>query len=104
MPAASRLLPAAAALPLLLLPRRRPGARTPLWTQRLRAQNLLAVAQGFPSFPIMLETYRACLQDVFDMPGLREVLEAIRSRRIRVEDVETRTASPFARSLVFSLC
>ncbi|MCR9095762.1 MAG: DEAD/DEAH box helicase [bacterium] len=86
----------------LLLPRRRPGARTPLWTQRLRAQNLLAVAQAFPSFPIMLETYRACLQDVFDLPGLREILQGLRSRTIRVDDVETRTASPFARSLVFA--
>ncbi len=86
----------------LLLPRRRPGARTPLWTQRLRAQNLLAVARRFPSFPIMLETYRACLQDVFDLGGLREILGAARRREIRVDDVETRSASPFARSLVFA--
>ena len=86
----------------LLLPRRRPGSRTPLWTQRLRAQNLLAVARGFPAFPIMLETYRSCLQDVFDLPSLRELLGAIRRRAIRVDDVETRSASPFARSLVFA--
>ncbi|MCP3986056.1 MAG: DEAD/DEAH box helicase [bacterium] len=86
----------------LLLPRWRPGARTPLWVQRLRAQNLLAVAREFPSFPIMLETYRACLQDVFDLPGLVELLASIRSRRVRVDDVETRQASPFARSLVFA--
>ena len=86
----------------LLLPRRRPGSRTPLWTQRLRAQNLLAVAREFPSFPMMLETYRACLQDVFDLPGLREVLEGIRRREIRVREAETRSASPFAASLVFA--
>ncbi len=86
----------------LLLPRRRPGSRTPLWAQRLRAQNLLAVAREFPSFPMMLETYRACLQDVFDLPGLREVLEGIRRRDIRVCEAETRSASPFACSLVFA--
>ncbi len=86
----------------LLLPRRRPGARTPLWTQRLRAQNLLAVARGFPSFPIMLETYRSCLQDVFDLPSLRTLLGAVRQRAVRVDEVETRAASPFARSLVFA--
>jgi len=86
----------------LLLPRRRPGARTPLWTQRLRAQNLLAVARGFPSFPIVLETYRSCLQDVFDVPGLVDLLRGVGDGRIRVEEVETRSASPFARSLVFA--
>ncbi|MAE95696.1 MAG: DEAD/DEAH box helicase [Deltaproteobacteria bacterium] len=86
----------------LLLPRWRPGGRTPLWTQRLRAQNLLAVAREFPSFPIMLETYRSCLQDVFDLAGLVELLQGIRSRKIRVDEVETRHASPFARSLVFA--
>ena len=86
----------------LLLPRRRPGARTPLWAQRLRSQNLQAVASGFPDFPIMLETYRSCLQDVFDLPGLAQLMEGIRSRAITVDDVETPSASPFARSLVFS--
>jgi ATP-dependent Lhr-like helicase len=86
----------------LLLPRWRPGARTPLWTQRLRSQNLHAVAKGFPDFPIMLETYRSCLQDVFDLPGLTDLLTGIRSREIEVVDVETPSASPFARSLVFS--
>lgn len=86
----------------LLLPRWRPGGRTPLWAQRLRAQNLLAVAREFPSFPIMLETYRSCLQDVFDLPSLVELLTDLRSRRVRVDEVETRHASPFARSLVFA--
>jgi ATP-dependent Lhr-like helicase len=86
----------------LLLPRRRPGARTPLWTQRLRSQNLHAVARNFPDFPIMLETYRSCMQDVFDLPGLVDLMSGIRSRKIGVDDIETRSASPFARSLVFA--
>jgi ATP-dependent Lhr-like helicase len=86
----------------LLLPRRRPGRRTPLWTQRLRAQNLLAVAREYPSFPIVLESYRSCLQDVFDVPGLVDLLRDVRARRVRVDSVETRQASPFARSLVFA--
>ena len=86
----------------LLLPRRRPGSRTPLWAQRLRAQNLQAVARRYPDFPIVLETYRACLQDVFDLPGLVALLARIRSREVRLDEVETQTASPFARSLVFA--
>ncbi len=86
----------------LLLPRRRPGSRTPLWVQRLKSQNLLAVARQFPSFPIVLETYRSCLQDVFDVPGLVELLRRIRAREVRVDQVETQVASPFARSLVFA--
>ncbi|MGI8926547.1 MAG: Lhr family helicase [Tepidiformaceae bacterium] len=85
----------------LLLPRRRPGARSPLWLQRQRAANLLAVAGRYGSFPIVLETYRECLRDVFDLPGLVEVLTAVRSRDIRVVSVETQDASPFARSLLF---
>ena len=85
----------------LLLPRRRPGARTPLWAQRLRSQRLLAVAQRHPSFPIVMETYRECMQDVFDLPALVEVLRAIERREVRVEEVETSGPSPFARSLVF---
>ncbi|MBW2454279.1 MAG: DEAD/DEAH box helicase [Deltaproteobacteria bacterium] len=86
----------------LLLPRRRPGARTPLWQQRLKSQQLLAVARSFPSFPIVIETYRECLQDVFDMPSLTELLTAIQRREVRVEEATTVTASPFARSLVFA--
>ncbi|MGK2965856.1 MAG: Lhr family helicase, partial [Tepidiformaceae bacterium] len=85
----------------LLLPKRRPGSRSPLWAQRQRAANLLAVASRYGSFPIVLETYRECLADVFDLPGLKEVLSAVRSREIRVVSVETREASPFARSLLF---
>ncbi len=86
----------------LLLPRWRPGGRTPLWAQRLRAQTLLSIARGFPSFPILLETYRSCLQDVFDLPALEELLAQVRRREVRVDDVETRAASPFARNLVFA--
>ncbi|HEY0478199.1 MAG TPA: DEAD/DEAH box helicase [Kofleriaceae bacterium] len=85
----------------LLLPRRRPGQRTPLWAQRLRAQQLMGVALRFPAFPITLETYREVLRDVFDLPALVDVLRRIRSREIRIEPAQTDMASPFARSLVF---
>ena len=86
----------------LLLPRRRPGERTPLWLQRRRSADLLSVARQFGSFPILLEVYREILQDDFDLPALQEVLGAIRSRQIRVVTVETRSPSPFASSLLFS--
>ena len=86
----------------LLLPRKRPGKRTPLWAQRLRAQSLLSEVSRHPSFPIVLETYRECLQDVFDLPGLVDLLRRIRRREVRVVDAETPTASPFARSLIFA--
>jgi len=86
----------------LLLPRRRPDRRTPLWQQRQRAADLLAVASKYPSFPILLETSRECVQDVFDLPALREVLGQLRSRAIRVVSVETGKASPFAQSLLFN--
>jgi ATP-dependent Lhr-like helicase len=86
----------------LLLPRRTPKARTPLWAQRLRSQKLLGVAQNFPSFPIVIETYRACLKDVFDLPALDALLRAINRREIKVDEVETPSASPFSRSLVFA--
>jgi ATP-dependent helicase Lhr and Lhr-like helicase len=86
----------------LLLPRRRPDRRTPLWQQRQRAADLLAVAAKYPSFPILLETSRECVQDVFDLPALREVLGQLRSRAIRVVSVDTAKASPFAQSLLFN--
>jgi ATP-dependent Lhr-like helicase len=86
----------------LLLPRRRPDSRTPLWQQRQRAADLLAVAAKYPTFPILLETTRECLQDVFDVPALREVLRDLRARRIRMVAVETPKASPFAQSLLFN--
>jgi len=85
----------------LLLPRRRPDRRTPLWQQRQRAADLLGVASKYPGFPILLEATRECCNDVFDLPALRRVLTEVRSRRIRVVPVETQTASPFARSLLF---
>ncbi len=85
----------------LLLPRRRPGTRTPLWQQRQRAADLLAVASRYGSFPILVETYRECLSDVFDLPALREVLGGIERREIAVHSVETPRASPFAGSLMF---
>jgi ATP-dependent Lhr-like helicase len=86
----------------LLLPRRRPDRRTPLWQQRQRAADLLAVAAKYPAFPILLETSRECLQDVFDVPALREVLRDLRTRRIRLVRVDTAKASPFAQSLLFN--
>ena len=86
----------------LLLPRRRPDQRTPLWQQRQRAADLLAVASKYPQFPVLLETTRECLQDVFDVPALREVLRDLASRRIRLVSVETQKASPFAQSLLFA--
>ena len=86
----------------LLLPRRRPGQRAPLWQQRKRAADLLTVASRYDAFPIVLETYREILQDVFDMPGLVELLAAIRSRKLRVVTVDTKSPSPFAASLLFN--
>jgi ATP-dependent Lhr-like helicase len=86
----------------LLLPRRRPDQRTPLWQQRQRAHDLLAVAARYPTFPVLLETSRECLQDVFDLPALREVLSQLRSRTVRVVAVDTGKASPFAQSLLFN--
>ena len=86
----------------LLLPRRRPDKRTPLWQQRQKAAGLLAVAGRHPTFPILLEATRECINDVFDVPALRTVLAELRGRAIRVVPVETQQASPFAQSLVFS--
>ncbi|MFJ2115576.1 ATP-dependent helicase [Streptomyces sp. NPDC087850] len=85
----------------LLLPRRSPGKRTPLWQQRQRAAQLLQVASEFGSFPIVLEAVRECLQDVFDVPGLVELMGDIESRRVRLIEVTTTEPSPFARSLLF---
>ncbi len=90
-----------AAARALLLPRRRPDQRTPLWQQRQRAADLLSVASKYPGFPILLEATRECCNDVFDLPALRRLLTEVRSRRVRVVPVETQTASPFARSLLF---
>jgi ATP-dependent Lhr-like helicase len=86
----------------LLLPKRRPGMRAPLWQQRKRAADLLAVASKFGSFPVLLETYRECLRDYFDIPALVQTLSEVRSRRIRVVTVDSEKPSPFAASLLFS--
>ena len=86
----------------LLLPRRNPGKRAPLWQQRQRAEQLLDVARNYPSFPIILETVRECLQDVYDLPALQEVVRELSTRRIRIAEVTTDQPSPFASSLLFN--
>jgi ATP-dependent helicase Lhr and Lhr-like helicase len=86
----------------LLLPRRRPGARTPLWQQRKRAADLLAVASRFGSFPALLETYRELLRDYFDMPALVDVLRRLAARSLRLTTIDSTAPSPFAASLLFS--
>jgi ATP-dependent Lhr-like helicase len=85
----------------LLLPRAYPGKRTPLWQQRLKAQSLLEVAKGYGQFPIVLETYRECMRDVFDLPALTELLRQLHRRELSLVEVETPRASPFASSLLF---
>src|SRR5215216_4836011 len=85
----------------LLLPRRRPDRRTPLWQQRQRSAGLLQVASRYGSFPVVLETMRECLQDVFDLPGLKELMAQVASRQVRVVEVDTPFPSPFASSLQF---
>ena len=85
----------------LLIPRARPGKRTPLWQQRLKSQSLLEVAKKYGEFPIVLETYRECLRDVLDVAGLTELLTKLHRREISLIEVETPTASPFASSLLF---
>jgi ATP-dependent helicase Lhr and Lhr-like helicase len=90
-----------AAARALLLPKRRPGGRSPLWQQRLRAANLLAVAAKFGSFPMILEAYRECLRDVFDIPALVSTLARLERREVRVATVDSTTPSPFAAALLF---
>ncbi|MDV3132335.1 ATP-dependent helicase [Mycobacterium sp. 29Ha] len=85
----------------LLLPRRHPGKRSPLWHQRQRAAQLLDVARKYPDFPIVLEAVRECLQDVYDVPALTELMNRVAQRRLRLVEVETTTPSPFAASLLF---
>jgi ATP-dependent Lhr-like helicase len=86
----------------LLLPRRRADQRSPLWQLRKRSYDLLSVASRYPQFPLLLEAYRECLRDVFDMPALVEILQEVEQRKLRVHVVETRKPSPFAASLLFS--
>jgi ATP-dependent helicase Lhr and Lhr-like helicase len=85
----------------LLLPRRQPGRRTPLWQQRQRSAQLLEIASQYPGFPITLETVRECLQDVFDVPALTELLRDLAARRVTMVEVETATPSPFGKSILF---
>ncbi len=85
----------------LLLPRRRPGQRSPLWLQRKRASDLLAVASRYNSFPMVLEAYRECLRDDFDIPAVVDVMRRIERRAVRTVTVDTSTPSPFAASLLF---
>jgi ATP-dependent Lhr-like helicase len=85
----------------LLLPRYNPGRRSPLWQQRQRSAQLLEVARKYPSFPIILETVREVLQDVYDLPALAELTNEIASRKVRLVEVETEVPSPFARTLLF---
>ncbi len=85
----------------LLLPRRRPGGRQPLWQQRQKSSSLLQVARRYAQFPIILETYRECLQDVFDLPALKDLMTSISTREVRIIEVDTQQPSPFASSLLF---
>ncbi len=85
----------------LLLPKRDPRRRSPLWQQRQRANSLLQVARDYGQFPVVLEALRECLQDVFDLPGLTELMRHLQDRSVRVVEVETTTPSPFAQSLLF---
>ncbi|HEY8301332.1 MAG TPA: ATP-dependent helicase [Jatrophihabitans sp.] len=85
----------------LLLPRRDPRRRTPLWQQRQRANQLLQVAAEYGDFPVVLEALRECLQDVYDVPGLVGLMRELAQRSVKLVEVETPTASPFARSLLF---
>lgn len=86
----------------LLLPRRHPGKRAPLWQQRQRAAQLLDVARKYPSFPIILETVRECLRDVYDVPALKGLMESLAQRQVRIAEVTTQSPSPFASSLLFN--
>lgn len=86
----------------LLLPRRRPGRRTPLWLQRRKASDLLKVAARFRGFPILIETYRECLRDVFDMPGFVQLLQDVKSGGVRIHEVRSEHPSPFAAAVLFN--
>src|SRR5258708_14884142 len=85
----------------LLIPRANPGKRTPLWQQRLKAQSLLEVARRYGQFPVVLETYRECLQDLFDLPALKTLLTGLQTRQLDLVEVETGSASPYSSSLLF---
>jgi ATP-dependent Lhr-like helicase len=86
----------------LLLPRRSPNKRTPLWLQRRKSSDLLKVAAGYPEFPMLMETYRECLQDVFDVKGLVTLLRDVQRRSITVRQIQTDHPSPFAAAVLFN--
>jgi ATP-dependent Lhr-like helicase len=85
----------------LLLPRQNPAKRQPLWQQRQRSAQLLDVARKYPSFPIVLETVRECLQDVYDLPALKDIAASVERRELRIVETTTQQPSPFAKSLLF---
>ncbi|WP_101848380.1 ATP-dependent helicase [Zhihengliuella sp. ISTPL4] len=85
----------------LLMPRTNPNRRTPLWQQRQRSAQLLEVARRHPTFPVILETLREVLQDVYDLPSLRRLATSIADRRIRLVETQPGQPSPFARDLLF---
>src|SRR5262249_57989871 len=85
----------------LLLPRRTPGRRSPLWQQRQRSAHLLAVAARYGTFPIVLETVRECVQDVFDVPALTGLMRALTSRKIRLGEGGAPAPAPFGKWLLF---
>src|SRR5690349_10818596 len=85
----------------LLLPRQTPGKRQPLWQQRQRSAQLLDVARKYPTFPIVLETVRECLQDVYDLPALKDIAASVERRELRIVQTTTTQPSPFAKSLLF---
>lgn len=85
----------------LLLPRQNPGKRQPLWQQRQRSAQLLDVARKYPTFPIVLETVRECLQDVYDLPALKDIAASVERRELRIVETTTQQPSPFAKSLLF---
>ncbi len=85
----------------LLLPRQTPGKRQPLWQQRQRSAQLLDVARKYPTFPIVLETVRECLQDVYDLPALKDIAASVERRELRIVQTTTSQPSPFAKSLLF---
>jgi ATP-dependent Lhr-like helicase len=91
-----------AAARALLLPKRRPGGRSPLWQQRKRAADLLAVASRYGSFPMLLEAYRECLRDVFDIPSLVDTLRRVETRQLKIATVDSTIPSPFASALLFT--
>ncbi|KAF1013408.1 MAG: ATP-dependent RNA helicase DbpA [Stenotrophomonas maltophilia] len=85
----------------LLLPRQTPGRRSPLWQQRLRAGQLLDIARGYPAFPILIETARECLQDVYDLDALDALMQRLQAGRVQMVEVDTQVPSPFAANLLF---